>query len=109
MGTSLYRERDEWLKRLDDALADFKAEGIKAAEKNREYRRLSARMMARLRADGMPIGACETLIKGDDSVSTAKYEADCAEVLYAAAKEAINAAKRHLDVIREDIEKEYRS
>lgn len=108
MTYDLYQQRDAWLQTLDEAIADLKAEGAKAAERNREYRRLAARKMLELRTNGTPVGMCETLIKGDEGVSQAKYESDCAEVLMNAAKESINAAKRHLDVIREDIEREYR-
>lgn len=108
MTYDLYQQRDEWLRHLDEAIIDLKNEGTKAAERNREYRRLAARKMLELRLDGTPVGVCETLIKGDADVSQAKYEADAAEVLMTAAKESINAAKRHLDVLREDIEREYR-
>ena len=107
MGSDLYQQRDEWLRHLDEAIADLKSEGIKAAQKNREYRRLAARKMLELRLEGTPVGVCETLIKGDEGVSSAKYESDAAEVLMTAAKESINAAKRHLDILREDIEREY--
>lgn len=107
MGAELFQQRDEWLRRLDESIDDFKAEGLRCADKNREYRRLSAQRMVELRRDKTPVGVCETIIKGDMDVSTAKYDAECAEVLMSAAKESINAAKRHLDVIREDIEKEY--
>ena len=108
MGADLFRDRDEWLTRLDEAIADFRDEGLRAADRNREYRRLAASKMLSLRSQGMPVGMCETVLKGDEGVSAAKYEAECAEVLAKAAQESINAAKRHLDVLREDIEREWR-
>ena len=108
MGVDLFNSRDEWLTKLDESIDDFKKEGLKTAQYNRDYRRVKARKILEYRSMGYQVSIINDLTNGDETVSEIRFKADCAEVLYSAAKESIQAAKRHLDVIREDIEREYR-
>ena len=49
----------------------------------------------------------EYAARGDKDVAMLKFERDCAEVVYDNAKEAVNVYKRQIDVLREQIEREW--
>ena len=92
---------------LEVALKECKARGRAAAEAEREYRvRLAEKILA-LRDQKLPATLIGDLARGDKDVAMLQFERDCAEVVYDNAREAVNVYKRQIDVLREQIEREW--
>lgn len=92
---------------LEVALKECKTRGRAAAEAERAYRVALAEKILTLREKGMPATLIGDLARGDKEVAMLKLDRDCSEVVYDNAKEAINVYKRQIDVLREQIEREW--
>ena len=94
---------------LEVALKECKTRGRAAAEAEQEYRVKLAEKILLLREDKLPATLIGDLARGDREVAQLKFERDCAEVVYDNAKEAVNVFKRQIDVLREQIEREWKN
>ena len=92
---------------LEVALKECKLRGRAAAEAEQTYRVALAKKMLELREGGYPATLVGDLARGDKEVAKLKFERDCSEVVYDNAKEAVNVYKRQIDVLREQIEREW--
>lgn len=92
---------------LEVALKECKTRGRAAAEAEQDYRVALAEKILLLREGGYPATLIGDLARGDKEVAKLKFDRDCAEVVYDNAKEAINVYKRQIDVLREQIEREW--
>ena len=92
---------------LEVALKECKTRGRAAAEAEKTYRVKLAEKMLELRDQKYPATLIGDLARGDKDVAMLKFERDCAEVVYDNAKEAVNVYKRQIDVLREQIEREW--
>lgn len=92
---------------LEVALKECKTRGRAAAESERAYRVALAEKILTLREKGMPATLIGDLARGDKEVAMLKFDRDCSEVVYDNAKEAVNVYKRQIDVLREQIEREW--
>ncbi len=92
---------------LEVALKECKTRGKAAAEAEQAYRVKLAEKILLLREDKFPATLIGDLARGDREVAQLKFERDCAEVVYDNAKEAVNVFKRQIDVLREQIEREW--
>lgn len=92
---------------LEVALKECKTRGRAAAEAEQTYRVKLAEKILLLREDKYPATLIGDLARGDREVAQLKFERDCAEVVYDNAKEAVNVFKRQIDVLREQIEREW--
>jgi len=92
---------------LEVALKECKTRGRAAAEAEKTYRVKLAEKMLELRDQKFPATLIGDLARGDKDVAMLKFERDCAEVVYENAQEAINVYKRQIDVLREQIEREW--
>lgn len=92
---------------LEVALKECKTRGRAAAEAEQTYRVKLAEKILLLREDKFPATLIGDLARGDREVAQLKFERDCAEVVYDNAKEAVNVFKRQIDVLREQIEREW--
>ena len=92
---------------LEVALKECKTRGRAAAEAEQAYRVKLAEKILLLREDKYPATLIGDLARGDREVAQLKFERDCAEVVYDNAKEAVNVFKRQIDVLREQIEREW--
>lgn len=92
---------------LEVALKECKSRGRASAEAEREYRMRLAEKILELRDQKLPATLIGDLARGDKDVAMLKFERDCAEVVYDNAKEAVNVYKRQIDVLREQIEREW--
>ena len=92
---------------LEVALKECKTRGRAAAEAEQAYRVKLAEKILLLREDKFPATLIGDLARGDREVAQLKFERDCAEVVYDNAKEAVNVFKRQIDVLREQIEREW--
>lgn len=94
---------------LEVALKECKSRGRAAAEAERSYRVKLAEKILMLREGGYPATLIGDLARGDREVASLKFERDCAEVVYENAQEAINVYKRQIDVLREQIDREWKN
>ena len=92
---------------LEVALKECKTRGQAAAEAEREYRIKLAEKILLLREQGLPATLIGDVARGDKVVAQLKFERDCAQVVYDNAKEAVLAFKKQIDVLREQIEREW--
>lgn len=92
---------------LEVALKECKNRGRAAAEAEKQYRMKLAEKILELRDQKLPATLIGDLARGDKDVAMLKFERDCSEVVYDNAKEAVNVYKRQIDVLREQIEREW--
>ncbi len=92
---------------LEVALKECKNRGRAAAEAEQKYRMKLAEKILLLRDQKLPATLIGDLARGDKDVAMLKFERDCAEVVYDNAREAVNVYKRQIDVLREQIEREW--
>lgn len=94
---------------LEKALAESGKRGKAYAEAERAYRVALAGKMLSLRDDGYPATLIGDLARGDGEVSRLKFDRDCAEVVYDSSREAINVYKKSIDVLREQVDREWKN
>lgn len=94
---------------LEKALAEFSRRGKAYAEAEQAYRVALAQKILLLRDAGFPATLIGDLARGDREVARLKLERDCAESVYDSAKEAINVYKKQIDVLREQIDREWKN
>lgn len=94
---------------LEAALAESGKRGKVLAESERAYRVALAKKILLLREDGFPATLIGDLAKGDDEVAKLKFDRDCAEAVYDSSREAINVYKKEIDVLREQIDREWKN
>lgn len=94
---------------LEKALSEFSKRGKAYAEAEQDYRIALAQKILLLRDQGYPATLISDLARGDKEVARLKFERDCAETVYDSAKEGINVFKKQIDVLREQIDREWRS
>ena len=94
---------------LETALSESGKRGKALAEAERAYRVALASKILTLRDGGYPATLIGDLARGDSEVAKLKFDRDCAEVVYDSSREAINVYKKAIDVLREQIDREWRS
>lgn len=94
---------------LEVALKECKTRGQAAADAEREYRIRLAEKILTLRESGLPATLIGDVARGDKEIARLKFERDCSKVVYENAQEAVNVYKKQIDVLREQIDREWRS
>lgn len=97
------RDRDLML----TAVTEAKERGLRLARANADYYAAKNVRALELRAEGMPVSMISNVLKGDDRVSGALFERDCAQVEYDSAREAINAYKLSARLGEQQIAREW--
>jgi len=92
---------------LEVALKECGKRGKAAAESEKQYRVALASKILELREKGFPTTLIPDTARGDPTVARLKFDRDCAQVVYDNAKEAINAYKKQIDILREQIAREW--
>ena len=92
---------------LEVALRECKIRGQAAAEAERVYRVALAEKMLLLREGGLPATLIGDVARGDKDVARLKFDRDCSQVVYDNAQEAVMVYKKQIDVLREQIEREW--
>ena len=93
---------------LEVALRECKTRGQAAAEAERVYRVALAEKILLLREGGLAATLIGDVARGDKDVARLKFERDCSQVVYDNAREAVNCFKKQIDVLREQIDREWR-
>lgn len=94
---------------LEKALSEFSKRGRAYAEAEQSYRVALAQKMLLLRDQGFPATLIGDLARGDKEVARLKLERDCSEAVYDSAREAILVFKKQIDVLREQIDREWKN
>lgn len=92
---------------LETALKECKSRGRAAADAEQTYRVKLAEKILLLREGGLPATLIPDVARGDKDVAKLKFERDCAQVVYDNAREAVLCFKKQIDVLREQIEREW--
>lgn len=92
---------------LEVALRECKNRGIAAADAEQIYRVKLAEKILLLRENGLPATLIPDVARGDKDVARLKFERDCANVVYDNAREAVLTFKKQIDILREQIEREW--
>ncbi len=94
---------------LEVALRECKTRGQAAAEAERVYRVALAEKILLLREGGLPATLIGDVARGDKDVARLKFDRDCSQVVYDNAQEAVMVYKKQIDVLREQIDREWRN
>ena len=92
---------------LEMSVKQLRKNGTLYAEKERDYKMLLHTEVLRLRDEGQAVGVIEKIAYGIPSVAKARFERDCAEVVYRANQEAINCYKLEMRLIEAQIQREW--
>lgn len=92
---------------LEVALTESGKRGKALSQAEMTYRVALAEKILNLRDSGFPATLIGDLARGDKEVAKLKFDRDCAEVVYDNAREAINTYKKNIDVLREQIAREW--
>ena len=94
---------------LEKALSEFSRRGKAYAEAEQNYRIALAEKILLLRDQGFPATLIGDLARGDKTVARLKFDRDCSEAVYDSAREAILVFKKQIDVLREQIDREWKN
>lgn len=103
----LWEELEVKNKQLDQALKTLRQNGIALAEAERNYKEAVSKEVLRLRDEGIAVTLINQVIYGMPTISTLRFERDCADVLYNANQEAINVKKLQIRLIEAQISREW--
>lgn len=92
---------------LETALSESVKRGRALADAERAYRVALAKKTFLLREEGQPATLIDNMAKGDEHVADLRFSRDCAEADYDSAREAILCYKKEIDIIREQISREW--
>lgn len=92
---------------LEQALRTLRQNGIALAEAERNYKEMVSKEVLRLRDEGMAVTLIAQVIYGLPSVSTLRFQRDCAKTIYEANQEAINVKKLQIRLIEAQINREW--
>lgn len=92
---------------LDKALNELGRRGRTYAEAERSYRVALRQEILKERDKGTPVTIISDICRGHQEIAKAKFERDVAEAVYKAAMEAVNCYKLEINILREQIEREW--
>lgn len=92
---------------LDKAINELKERGRNYATAKKEYRIKVSQELLRLRAENIPVTIINDIVKGKKEIAEAKEKEIINEALYRSCLEAINVYKLQINIVREQIQREY--
>lgn len=107
MEYDLYSELQQKTRQLDVCIRELRKSGTAYAQAEKAYKILLRTECLKLRDDGMAIGMIDKTCYGIPSVAELRFKRDCAETVYRANLEAINAVKLEIRIINEQLSREY--
>lgn len=107
-GQDLMEEMAAKVGLLDTALRKLGERGRMHAQTERDYRVALAQKILIERDKGTPVTIISDVCRGSAEIAAKKFERDCAETNYEAAKEAINTYKLQIRILENQIEREWR-
>lgn len=96
------------LSELEVSVKHLRKTGTAYAEAEKAYKMALNKKALEMRDEGQAVGMINLIIYGQPEIAELRLKRDIAEVVYKANQEAINAAKIHINVLREQIEREWK-
>ncbi len=106
-GQELFEELSEKTKLLDTALTHFGKRGRIYANAHAKYRMELSKEILAEREKGTPVTIVSDVCRGKTTIADLCMKRDIAEAMYKAAQEAINVYKLEVNILREQIDREY--
>lgn len=103
----LWQEIRQKTRQLDYSVKELRKSGTAYAEAERTYKIKLREWCLKLRAQDMPIGLIDKTCYGIPEVASLRFQRDCAEAVYKANLEAINAIKLEIRIINEQLAREW--
>lgn len=93
---------------LTQSIKMLRQNGIKLAEKERDYKIKLRQEALKLRSEkGMPVTLISQIIFGVPEVAELRFERDVAEAMYNANQEHINVTKLQLRILESQLQREF--
>lgn len=92
---------------LEQALRTLRQNGIALAQAEKDYKEAVSKEVLKLRDEGMAVTLINQVIYGLPSISTLRFQRDCADVIYNANQEAINIKKLQIRIIESQLSREW--
>ena len=105
--SDLYDELQVLMKDLNVSIKMLRKYGTAYAEAERDYKVLLNQECLKLRDSGMAVGLIDKVCYGIPAVAEARFKRDVAEVVYKANQEAINGIKKQMNIISDQISREW--
>ena len=95
---------------LTQSIKMLRQNGIKLAEKERDYKIKLRQEALKLRSEkGMPVTLIAQIIYGVPEVAQLRFERDVAEAMYNANQEHINTTKLQIRILESQLQREWNS
>jgi hypothetical protein len=105
----LWSEIRSKTKQLDYSVKELRKSGTAYAEAEKAYKIKLREWCLRLRSQDMPIGLIDKTCYGIPEIAELRFKRDCAQAIYKANIEAINAIKLEIRIINEQLSREFSS
>ena len=102
----LWSEIQSKTKQLDYSVKELRKSGTAYAEAEKTYKIKLREWCLRLRSQDMPIGLIDKTCYGIPEIAELRFKRDCAQAVYRANLEAINAIKLEIRIINEQLGRE---
>ena len=107
-GLSLFQTLQETIADCNNAIVQLMNDGVAVAAARQKYRVALARKQLELReTEKLPATLINDVSRGDRECAALKFDLERCEVAYEATKQRIMLRKREVDIIREQINREY--
>lgn len=107
MSFDLWPEIQDAIHETEILVADMRDRGREKAEAEAHYYTIKAKRAFALKEAGQPVTFITLVIKGDEEVNDAMRKFHACEVEYDNAREAVMCAKKKLDTLREQMQREW--
>ena len=94
---------------LDAAVSELRKRGQAFSQAEFDYRVALSKEILLERDKGTPVTIVSDVCRGKPQIAKLRFDRDCAEVVYKAAQEAINAYKLQIKILDAQVEREWHS
>lgn len=102
----LWSEIQSKTKQLDYSVKELRKSGTAYADAEKQYKIKLREWCLRLRSQDMPIGLIDKTCYGIPEIAELRFKRDCAQAVYRANLEAIQAIKLEIRIINEQLSRE---
>lgn len=106
-GQDLFLDMQAKTALLDKALGELGRRGRIYAEYERDYRIALRQEILLERDKGTPVTIISDICRGKSEIALKRFQRDLAESVYKAAFEAVNVYKLEINILREQIDREW--
>lgn len=103
----LWTELSAKTKALDHCVRELRASGTAYAQAEKDYKVQLREWCLKMKSDGMAVGLISKICYGIPEVAELRFKRDCAEAVYKANLEAINAIKLEIRIIDNQLGREW--